>query len=347
MTGHGGWPMSVFLTPDGEPFYGGTYFPPTARHGLPSFREVLISVAEAWAGNRSQVENSAKTLTQHIQQNQTWSASSGARLENAKLIEAAASLTNSVDQKNGGWGSSPKFPAPMILDFLLLQHTHDHTNENIINAAALTLRQMQKGGIYDVVGGGFHRYATDHAWLVPHFEKMLYDNAQLAATYLHAHLITGDLSFRRTCEETLDFLVREMRHPEGGFFSSLDADSDGQEGLFYVWSPDEIHAALSEYPPLENLVLSTYPVTPTGNFEGRTILRRTMELNEIAEMNQLPISKVLTNLDSAHTLLRTYRTRKIRPGTDDKILTAWNALTLRAFAEARPLSAPPGLPRNR
>jgi uncharacterized protein len=338
MTGHGGWPMSVFLTPAGEPFYGGTYFPPTPRHSLPSFREVLISVAEAWASNKTQIQHSARTLTEHIQQNQAWTASVGTLPENEKLQDATNILINNLDQQNGGWGSAPKFPAPMALDFLLLIHIHNNNggieNQNALNAATHTLHQMQKGGIYDVVGGGFHRYATDHAWLIPHFEKMLYDNAQLAGTYLHAYLVTGDQSFRRTCEETLDFLIREMRHPDGGFFSSLDADSEGQEGKFYLWSPEEIHTALSAHPVLEELVLSTYPVTPSGNFEGQTILRRTLKLDEIAQDQQLPLDEFLEQLDLAHTLLRTYRASRIRPGTDDKILTSWNALTLRAFAEA-------------
>jgi hypothetical protein len=332
MTGQGGWPMSVFLTPDGEPFYGGTYFPPAPRHGLPSFREVLRSITEAWKSNQSQLENSAKTLKDHIQQNQTWTASAGPLAENAKLHEAADIIINSVDRQNGGWGSAPKFPAPMTLDFLLLQHLNGHPHA--LSPATLTLNQMQKGGIYDLVGGGFHRYATDSAWLIPHFEKMLYDNAQLAAAYLHAHLITGDLSFRRTCEETLDFLIREMRHPGGGFFSSLDADSDGQEGKFYLWLPAEIHAALSQHPRLEDLILDIYTITPSGNFEGQTILRRSAELNELAQRRQTPLPVLLSQLDAAHTMLREFRSRRVHPGTDDKILTAWNALTLRAFAEA-------------
>ena len=332
MTGHGGWPMSVFLTPKGKPFYGGTYFPPSARHGLPSFREVLISVAEAWAGNKSGIINSAETLTAHILQNQTWTTTTDRLADEEDLQKAANLLISSVDQQNGGWGSAPKFPAPMILDFLLGQHTHG--NDHALDVAVHTLQQMQRGGIYDVVGGGFHRYATDPAWLIPHFEKMLYDNAQLAGSYLHAYLITREVTFRRTCEETLDFLIREMRHPKGGFFSSLDADSEGQEGKYYLWSPQEIHAALSEYPALEELVLSTYPVTPSGNFEGKTILSRTMELEKIAEIHQIPLNEMHRQLDSAHTLLRSQRDTRIHPGTDDKILTAWNALALRAFSEA-------------
>jgi uncharacterized protein len=334
MTRRGGWPMSVFLTPKGQPFYGGTYFPPTARHGLPSFREVLISVAETWAGNKSQIENSAETLTAHIQQNQSWETSKGPLIEHAKLQKAAKTLISSVDSQNGGWGSAPKFPAPMALDFLLLQHMHANVNGNALPVVIHTLKQIEKGGIYDVVGGGFHRYATDHAWLIPHFEKMLYDNAQLATTYLHAHLITGEQSFRRTCGETLDFLIREMRHPKGGFFSSLDADSEGQEGIFYIWTKAEIHAALSEYPRLEELVLSAYPITESGNFKGQNILRRNMRHEELAEQRQTPLANLYSDLDAAHSHLREYRSRRLHPGTDDKVLTSWNALALRAFSEA-------------
>lgn len=336
MTRHGGWPMSVFLTPDGQPFYGGTYFPPSPRHGLPSFREVLVSVAEAWKSNRAEIKTSAETLTAHIQQNQSWKTSAGSLVEHEKLQEPVDILISSVDSQNGGWGSSPKFPAPMALDFLLLQHLHSNPDdsENTLSVVSHTLIQMQKGGIYDVIGGGFHRYATDHAWLIPHFEKMLYDNAQLATTYLHAYLITGEESFRRTCEESLDFLIREMRHPEGGFFSSLDADSEGEEGKFYVWSPEDIHAALSDHPELEKLILSTYAVTESGNFEGKNILRRNMQLEELAKQRQIPLTNLLSQFDTAHNLLRKHRSHRVRPGTDDKVLGSWNALTLRAFSEA-------------
>ncbi|MCD4673043.1 MAG: thioredoxin domain-containing protein [Anaerolineaceae bacterium] len=314
MTRQGGWPMSVFLTPQAQPFYGGTYFPATARHGLPSFREVLISVAEAWAQNQSR-ELHSRPLADPV-----------------KLQDAAELLINSADPQNGGWGSAPKFPAPMILDFLLLQQMKG--NVNAFQITKHTLEQMQMGGIFDVVGGGFHRYATDQAWLIPHFEKMLYDNAQLAATYLHAYLITGNLSFRRTCESTLNFLVREMRHPQGGFFSSIDADSEGQEGKFYLWTPEQIHTALSANPDLEDLILFTYPITESGNFESRSILRRELNLDEIAAHFRQSVSQIQNNLDEAHKRLRSFRSSRVRPATDDKILSFWNALALRAFAEA-------------
>ena len=324
--------MSVFLTPDGQPFFGGTYFPPTPRHGLPSFRELLISIAETWKSNQSDIRVTAGQLTAHIQQNQTWKTSNHLLSEASSLQKAAASLLNSADKQNGGWGTAPKFPSPMSLDFLLLQYINGY--EEALPVIAHALEEMQKGGIYDVVGGGFHRYATDHAWLIPHFEKMLYDNAQLALTYLHAFLITGNVAFKHTCQNTLDFIARELRHPQGGFFSSLDADSEGEEGKFYLWSPDEIHKALSGYPHLEKLINRAYPVTASGNFEGRNILRRTPSLQSLADKSHQTIKETLDQLDQAHSLLREYRSLRTRPLTDDKILTFWNALTLRAFAEA-------------
>lgn len=339
MTGQGGWPMSVFLTPQGQPFYGGTYFPPTARHGLPSFREVLLSVAEAWKQKRTEIEHSAENLTQYIQQNQAWTLETGTLIAGEKLQNAAEQLLQNLDPIHGGWGTAPKFPAPMSLDFLLLQYQQGQ--EAVLQPVLHTLHEMQKGGLYDVVGGGFHRYATDPAWLIPHFEKMLYDNAQLALTYLHAWLITGEPTFRSTCEDTLDFMVREMRHPQGGFYSSLDADSEGREGKFYLWTPEQIHAALSTQPDLEELVRFTYPVTSAGNFEGRIILRREREFPEIASRFALSLSELSARLQKAHELLRAFRSHRIRPATDDKILTFWNALALRAFAEAaRYLSRP-------
>lgn len=332
MTGHGGWPMSVFLTPSGHPFYGGTYFPPTPRHGLPSFREVLISIAEAWRQDTVKLERSATHLTEYLQQNQVWQIAPASMSDPAGLMVAADQLIASADQQHGGWGTAPKFPSPLLLDFLLRQHLHGHPAA--LELVTTNLNQMQMGGIFDVVGGGFHRYATDHAWLVPHFEKMLYDNAQLALTYLHAYLITGNPSFRQTCESTLDFLIREMRHPQGGFFSSLDADSEGQEGKVYLWSPEEIRSALSAHNGLEDLVLFAYSVSPSGNFESKTILRRDKDAEEIGRHFSITPEKAQHDLALAHNLLLTTRQSRVQPAADDKILTFWNALTLHAFAEA-------------
>jgi len=332
MTGRGGWPMSMFLTPEGQPFYGGTYFPPSPRHGLPSFQEVLISIAETWKSSQVEIRASAEQLTAHIQQNQAWQTTTSSLTGKLNLKQAAASLISSVDKQNGGWGTAPKFPSPLSLEFLLLQHMNGH--ETALDVVTHTLREMQKGGINDVVGGGFHRYATDHAWLIPHFEKMLYDNAQLALTYLHAFLVTGDITFKHTCEATLDFIAREMRHSNGGFYSSLDADSEGEEGKFYVWSSEEIHTALSNHPNLQELISLSYPVTPSGNFEGHNILRRKRTIQSIADEIGLTLEETIAQLNKAHILLQKFRSQRIRPQTDDKVLTFWNALALRAFSEA-------------
>ena len=332
ITGHGGWPMSVFLAPNGQPFYGGTYFPPSPRHGLPSFREVLISIAEAWRKDANQLQLSAAHLTEHIKKNLEWESKPSGAIKPASLSSAADQLIATSDKNFGGWGKAPKFPSPMLLDFLLLQQQRGH--EAALATVTFTLEQMQRGGIHDVVGGGFHRYATDHAWLVPHFEKMLYDNAQLALTYLHAYLITANSSFRQTCESTLDFLAREMRHPDGGFFSSLDADSEGQEGRYYLWSLEEIEEAISSNNSLEPLVRYAYSISPSGNFENKTILRRNLDINEIARYFETSPEKVRFDLAQAHSLLLARRQVRISPAVDDKVLTFWNALALRAFAEA-------------
>lgn len=332
ITGHGGWPMSVFLAPNGQPFYGGTYFPPTPRHGLPSFREVLISIAEAWRQDANRLNLSAAHLAEHVKKNLEWEAKSSAIIEPADLSFAADQLIATSDKNFGGWGKAPKFPSPMLLDFLLLQQQRGH--QSALDTVTFTLEQMQRGGIYDVVGGGFHRYATDHAWLVPHFEKMLYDNAQLALTYLHAYLITANPSFRQTCESTLDFLAREMNHPQGGFFSSLDADSEGREGRYYLWSPEEIQSALSPHSSLEPLVRYAYSISPSKNLENKTILRRNLDISDIARHFSTTPKNVQSDLAQAHGLLMASRQVRVSPAVDDKVLTFWNALALRAFAEA-------------
>lgn len=337
MTGQGGWPMSVFLTPQGEPFYAGTYFPPVRRYNMPSFSEVLISLAEVWKNERDKVLSAAREVVEHLRK--IPEPGGGSEALNAQTLEEAAfQLAQSYDWEHGGWGSAPKFPQPMAIEFLLRRAVRgDHLARDI---SVHCLYRMAQGGMYDVVGGGFSRYSTDDDWLVPHFEKMLYDNAQLALVYLHAHLVTGDSFFRRICEETLDFILRELSThlisngtQKRGFFSSLDADSEGEEGKYYLWSPDEIRAAFDSPQDVE-IVLAAYGVTEKGNFEGRNVLQRRLTDKEISTRFSIPEADVPHVLSKLHRTLLHAREKRVRPATDDKILVSWNALALRAFAEA-------------
>ena len=330
MTRQGGWPMSVFLTPDGQPFFGGTYFPPARRYNMPSFREVLLLVERVWREDRRKILESAEQVTQLIQQS-TASEGSISEISQEKLNQAIMTIAQDYDWENGGWGQAPKFPQPMVIEVLLRQATRG--DKFALEIAEHALQAMAKGGMYDMVGGGFARYSVDNLWLVPHFEKMLYDNAQLALVYLHAYKITGNGFYRRICEETLDFVTREMTHPQGGFYSSLDADSEGEEGKFYVWTPDEIPVAVQN-PEDVRFVLAAYGVTDEGNFEGKNILQRVLNDEQLAEEFQIPVEQVPGKLSKLHQQLLQYRSQRIRPVTDDKVLVFWNALMLSAFAEA-------------
>jgi uncharacterized protein len=330
MTGQGGWPMSLFLTPEGEPFYGGTYFPPTRRHGMPAFREVLTAVAKSWANERGEIRRVGSEVAQHLKENNA-PVSAASQLRPNILQQVTQALLGSYDWTMGGWGRAPRFPQPMAIEFLLQQATRGNTRA--LEAASHALERMSQGGMYDVVGGGFHRYSTDDDWLVPHFEKMLYDNGQLALAYLHAYLLTGKAGFRQVCTETLDFISRELTHSAGGFCSSLDADSEGQEGKYYIWSPAEVEAALPD-PTIRALFDQVYTVTPQGNFEGHNILQRKSSLEELAGQLGLHESELIQRLDSIHKRLYTFREQRVRPATDDKVLVSWNSLALRAFAQA-------------
>jgi uncharacterized protein YyaL (SSP411 family) len=330
MTGRGGWPMTVFLTPEGQPFYGGTYFPPEPRHGMPSFRQVLLAVSEAYRERRGDVERSAAELTDLLRQG-TALRPPATPLDADLLDEAFRALAQRFDSTNGGFGGAPKFPQPMVLDFLL-RYWRRTGNPDALGMVEETLDAMSRGGIYDHLGGGFHRYSVDARWLVPHFEKMLYDNALLARLYLHAHQATGNRGYRRVVEETLDYVLREMTSPEGGFHSTQDADSEGEEGRFYVWSADEIERVLG--PEDGGLFRLYYGVTPGGNFEGRSILHVERPLDVVAREAGVDEDRMREAVERGRARLYEVRAARVWPGRDDKVITGWNAMTMRALAEA-------------
>ncbi|MCL5996512.1 MAG: thioredoxin domain-containing protein [Chloroflexi bacterium] len=346
MTGQGGWPMSVFLTPDGVPFYAGTYFPNAPRHGMPSFREVLLSLAEAWVNQQDAVERTTRSLLDFYHQESGLAGSAEVRVDASVADAAVQALNQGFDRVNGGWGRAPKFPQPMAVEFLLSYYSRTH-NEAAWNMAEATLTHMARGGIYDQLGGGFHRYSTDAVWLVPHFEKMLYDNSQLARAYLHAWQMVsrkqeGDNSvapaaepverlYKRVAVEILDYVMLEMTHPEGGFYSTQDADSEGVEGKYFVWTPDETWTILGDEAVLFNDV---YDVTRQGNFDGASILHVAGEPRAVAKAHNIPLEQLQSILAEARLKLFEARSRRVRPGRDEKVLTAWNGLMMAAFAEA-------------
>jgi uncharacterized protein len=311
MTGHGGWPMTVFLDPDGVPFYGGTYFPPDSSRGMPSFRMVMEAVVHAFETQREEIREKAPGTQARL----------GALGEveprdmpgAAQLEEAVGRLLAVADRRNGGFGAAPKFPPASALELLLARGQTDHVE--------LTLDKMLAGGIYDQLAGGFARYSVDATWLVPHFEKMLYDNALLARIYLHGWQELGHERYRRVCEETLDWMLREMRGPEGGFYSALDADSEGEEGRFYVWTPAQIHDVLGE---AAGPVIDYYGVSQGGNFEGANVLH----------LAAGAATEEPAGLAEARRALYEARAQRVRPGLDDKRLTSWNALAIAALADA-------------
>lgn len=329
MTGQGGWPMTVFLTPDGRPFYGGTYYPPTRRYGMPSFMELMGGIVNAWETKRDEVEKQAGNISEHIQRIVPLTSQNNI-LEKSMFARAVQSLASNFDNRRGGFGGAPKFPPSMTLEFLLRQYVQNG-DEAALQMAEFTLAKMAHGGIYDQLGGGFARYATDENWLVPHFEKMLYDNALLARVYLHAYQITGKPLYRRVVEETLDFVVRELQHEDGGFYSSYDADSEGEEGKFYVWTAEEIKEILGDDAPL---FMTYYDVRELGNWEGHTILNIPRDPAEVAQVAGLELAELETKMAAARQMLFDVRKERIWPGLDDKVLTAWNGIMLAAFAEA-------------
>jgi uncharacterized protein YyaL (SSP411 family) len=329
MTGGGGWPMTVFLTPETIPYYGGTYFPPEPRHGMPSFSQVLRAAADAYRSRRERVVESGTRLIEALER--AGSRTGEARADVALLDGAYRALSSQYDAVHGGFGRAPKFPQPVTLELLLRHHLRTG-DRSALDMVVHTLRRMAAGGLRDHLGGGFHRYSVDARWLVPHFEKMLYDNALLASAYLAAYQVTGHEDLREVLEQTLDYLVADMRLPVGGFASARDADSEGEEGLFYVWTPEELEGLLS--PEDARLFARLYDVTPEGNFEGHSILHLPHEPEAVARAEGVPIDELRARMQSARAKLLDARAGREPPFRDDKVIVAWNGLAIRAFAEA-------------
>ncbi|HEX2740914.1 MAG TPA: thioredoxin domain-containing protein [Rubrobacter sp.] len=331
LTRHGGWPMTVFLTPDGAPFYGGTYFPPVPSRGMLSFQQLLLSVADAYENRRDEVMQSAQSVREYLR------ASTGAVMPEAssagtELLDGAArALISQLDRRFGGFGGAPKFPQAMNLE-VLLRHYHRTGDRSALDGVELTCRQMAQGGIYDQLGGGFARYSVDAYWLVPHFEKMLYDNALLSRLYLETYQATGDAFYRRIAEETLDYVLRDMTSGEGGFYSAEDADSEGEEGKFYVWTSEELEANLG--PEDAALAARYWDVTERGNFEGKNILHVPRPPEAVADEFGLSPDELWDRIVDIRAKLFAVREKRVRPGRDEKILAAWNGLMLRSFALA-------------
>jgi uncharacterized protein YyaL (SSP411 family) len=330
MTGSGGWPMTVFLTPEQVPFYGGTYYPPEDRRGMPGFPRVLASVARAYTEKKDQIRSDASVILGALGNRAEFGTPRNG-LTAAILDGAADRLMAAYDDREGGFGPAPKFPPSMSLTFLLRSFLRTG-NTAFLAAVELTLDKMACGGIYDQIGGGFHRYSVDSRWLVPHFEKMLYDNALLSRIYLDAYLQTRKLLYRRIVEETLDYVLREMTSPEGGFYSSQDADSEGHEGKYFVWAPAEVLSILGDDDG--DLFCRYFDITETGNFEGRSILNIPRPAGLVARLNGISEQHLLETLQRGRELLLRERERRVRPARDEKILTAWNGLMMRSFAEA-------------
>jgi hypothetical protein len=328
LTGQGGWPLSVFLTPDLQPFYGGTYFPPEPRHGLPGFPQLLRAMADAWRDRRVDITRVGAQVAAQLVSQSTATAPE-AVFDIGTLNSATRSLVEPYDWENGGWGTAPKFPQPMTIEFLLRRHLAGDTTA--LAPAVDALRAMARGGMYDVIGGGFARYSTDDTWHVPHFEKMLYDNALLARAYLHAWQVTGEASFRHVADQTLAFVAREMTNTEGAFLSSLDADSEGVEGRYYVWSLDEVRTALGED---ADLFAEAYGVTVGGSWEGANILQRSMDDTTLAARHAVSQDDIDVLLNHCRARLLEIRGKRLRPADDDTVLTVWNGLMLSSFSEA-------------
>jgi uncharacterized protein len=324
----GGWPLSMFLTPDGAPFWGGTYFPKVPRYGMPAFREVLVGVAGHYGEKPEDVAHNVAALAQGLESVNR--PRPGHAEPSERMLEGAAGrLLSAFDPAWGGFGSAPKFPSTMALDFLL-RRWHRTGNDACRHAVHFSLLKMADGGIYDHLGGGFARYSVDQEWLVPHFEKMLYDNALLIPLYIDAHVVSGEARFARVAQESLAYVMREMTHPDGGFYAAQDADSEGEEGRFFVWRPGEIQEVLEDD---ADLFCACYGVTEEGNFEGQNVLHVHEPLADVAAEFQVPPEEAERRLADARAKLFARRSERVAPGRDDKVITAWNGLMLSAFAK--------------
>jgi uncharacterized protein YyaL (SSP411 family) len=332
ISGSGGWPLNVFLTPDRKPFYGGTYFPPQKAFNRPSWKDILFFIADTFKNRRVEVEEQAQTLTNHLQVSNSFDfpVSKDDVFDSLKIDEAFQSIIKTADRQWGGFGKAPKFPQTFTISFLL-QYADVKNNKEALEQALLSLNKMIYGGIYDQVGGGFARYSTDTEWLAPHFEKMLYDNALLVSTLSEAFQLTRNGVYQQTIKETLVFIERELKHESGGFYSALDADSEGEEGKFYVWDYDEVKAILGQ----DAEVFSAYfDITPSGNWEGKNIMRIKKPLKTFAEENNIHPEKLETIIEKGKEKLLSKRSGRTRPGLDDKVILGWNALMNIAYSKA-------------
>ena len=330
LTGRGGWPMTVFLTPEGKPFYGGTYFPPVDRHNIPAFPRVLAGIAQAYREKPADVEKSTTEILGNMEKiahrQQTTQT-----LDVLALEKAAQHLSQPYDETHGGIGQAPKFPNSLVFS-LFLRQAQASGDRSYLDKTVYTLRKMAQGGMYDHLGGGFHRYSVDERWLVPHFEKMLYDNALLTRLYLEGYQASGDVFFRQVAEEILAYVEREMLQPGGGFYSTQDADSEGVEGKFFVWDQDEVMQLLGE--EVGEIFCRYYDITDAGNFEHKNILHPTLDLQQLATLFRRDVDGVTQLIAQAKHTLFAVREKRVKPGRDEKILTSWNGLMISAYAEA-------------
>lgn len=337
LTGRGGWPMTVFLTAEGKPFYGGTYFPPEDRYGVPGFPKVLKAVAQAYRERPQDVDKSVGQILEALNRLTSFQESQRSFCRDV-IAQSAEQLSQAYDPDYGGLGRAPKFPNSGALE-LFLRHYRNSKNPRFLEMVSNTLTKMAEGGIYDHLGGGFHRYSVDEKWLVPHFEKMLYDNAQLTRIYAQAFCITQEPRFKTVVEESLDYLLREMLHLEGGFYSTQDADSEGEEGKFFVWSSDEVTRILGE--EVGKIFCRVYDVNEMGNFEGQNILHPILTLEQAAKLFRKEIDEIRGYLAEAKAKLFQEREKRAKPFRDEKILASWNGLALSALAEASRISDNP------